>query len=100
MNERLRFLRYYKKQHFDKHFDGSFRRSGETSLLTILLYLNEDYSGGRTTFYDDTSGEELANEPNTGLILIHDHAILHAGTPVISGCKYVIRSDIMYECGV
>ena len=61
LNERLRFLRYDIGEYFAQHSDGSYIRTqdhpcfGERSLLTFQLYLNEDFEGGTTRFYDTTS---------------------------------------------
>src|SRR5688500_12993008 len=53
LNERLRFYRYDSGQQFRPHFDGSFRRTtGEQSLLTYMVYLNEDFEGGTTRFFN------------------------------------------------
>ena len=91
LNERLRFYRYHPGQIFEWHYDGFFRRqNGERSFYTLLFYLNGDFSGGTTAF------EEVEIIPQQGDALIFLHHQLHAGLPVEEGCKYVLRSDIMY----
>lgn len=95
LNERLRFYRYDSGQQFKYHFDGSFRRpTGEQSLLTFMIYLNEDFVGGKTTFLNS---EETIISPKTGMMLAFKHNILHQGAEVLSGRKYVLRSDVMYS---
>jgi hypothetical protein len=95
LNERLRFYRYDPGQKFRYHFDGSFRReTGEQSLLTFMVYLNGDFEGGKTTFLNL---EETIIEPKTGMMLAFRHEILHEGAEVLSGRKYVLRSDIMFS---
>lgn len=48
LNERLRFYRYDPGQKFRYHFDGSFRRpTGEQSLLTFMICLDEGFEFGR-----------------------------------------------------
>ncbi len=92
LNERFRFYRYDRGQAFRWHFDGAFRRSpNEQSLLTLMFYLNEDFGGGATEFEDH---EPVV--PRTGSALLFTHAIRHQGAPVISGRKYVLRTDVMY----
>jgi len=91
VNERFRFYRYEPGQHFDWHRDGAFRRSHlEWSTLTLIVYLNEDYEGGRT---------ELADigpiEPRVGRAIVFPHRILHRGAPVERGTKVVMRTDVM-----
>jgi len=97
-NERFRFYRYDPGQRFAPHFDGSFRRdNGEESQLTFMIYLNDDFTGGETKFYCDDGALRLAVKPEQAmaLVFIHDH--LHEGAPVRLGCKYVLRTDVMYE---
>lgn len=95
LNERLRFYRYDSGQQFKFHFDGSFRRpTGEQSLLTFMVYLNEDFVGGTTTFLNL---EETIVRPETGMMLAFKHNVLHQGSEVLSGRKYVLRSDVMFS---
>ena len=65
----------------------------------MQIYLSggqDQLEGGETTFFDDDGNEECKIRPYPGLVLLFDHDILHEGSPVSSGRKYVIRSDIMY----
>jgi hypothetical protein len=100
LNERFRFYRYDPGQQFDWHRDGSFERpNGERSLITILIYLNDGFVGGETSF-DEPSlglGQRYDVVPQTGLALFFDHPLLHKGQPVQSGRKYVLRTDVMYS---
>ncbi|DBA70967.1 TPA: hypothetical protein ACH3X2_011407 [Trebouxia sp. C0005] len=102
VNERLRFLRYDVSQQFAPHYDGNFERpdGSEISFVTIQIYLNGgegQLEGGETTFFDAEGNEQCKIRPCSGLVLLFDHAMLHEGTPVRQGRKYVIRSDIMYS---
>jgi len=91
LNERLRFYRYDPGQQFATHMDGSFvRQNGERSLLTFMVYLNDVFEGGETVFIETTV------RPQKGMGLIFQHALVHEGASVISGRKYVLRSDVMY----
>jgi prolyl 4-hydroxylase len=95
LNERLRIYRYGPGQQFRWHHDGSFVRSGvEQSLLTVMLYLNDDFEGGSTDFDD---GERFSVRPRTGMFLVFEHPRLHQGSVVTRGAKYVLRSDVMYR---
>jgi predicted 2-oxoglutarate/Fe(II)-dependent dioxygenase YbiX len=94
VNERFRCYRYQPGQRFALHHDGTFARSPkERSLLTLLIYLNQDFSGGETAFPEE--GERI--RPQTGLALLFQHRLLHEGCAVRSGVKYALRSDIMYR---
>jgi prolyl 4-hydroxylase len=97
LNERFRFYRYEPGQQFDWHRDGAFFRSDEEqSMLTLLFYLNEDCEGG-TTDFNYVSTHELQVVPQTGMGLVFSHPLYHRGAPVISGRKYVLRTDVMYR---
>ncbi|MEO7497645.1 MAG: 2OG-Fe(II) oxygenase [Massilia sp.] len=90
-NERMRFYRYSPGQYFKWHQDGTFRRSEhEESFLTFIMYLNDEYAGGDTQFGWETV------EPSAGSALVFPHRLRHQGAPVISGTKYVLRTDVMY----
>jgi len=92
-NERFRCYRYEPGQRFAPHYDGAFVRSeAERSLMTLMVYLNEDFTGGATVFHDF----DITVVPRTGLALLFQHRMLHEGAVVRSGIKYVLRSDVMY----
>lgn len=109
LNERLRFLRYHPGQSFERHRDGVFQRIPleEESRVTLLLYLNEGYEGGFTTFYSaaGNDGAKLTGRepdavpviPATGMALVQDHRLLHGVPPLLAGVKYVVRTDIMFR---
>lgn len=91
VNERFRFYRYLPGQKFSWHTDGYFEReNGERSLLTFMVYLNEGYEGGATEFVS----ARVVGE--TGMGLFFEHQLSHQGAEVITGIKYVLRSDVMY----
>jgi prolyl 4-hydroxylase len=93
-NERLRCYRYEPGERFAPHYDGAFHRNDEEeSLLTFMVYLNEDFEGGATQFHH----YETTVVPKTGTALLFQHRLLHEGCLVHSGTKYVLRSDIMYR---
>jgi hypothetical protein len=95
----------------------------QKSLLTVLVYLNSgggvDFSGGETCYLDShistssTLGATTIHgiEPNivtptstvttkviaeTGKVVIFEHDLYHSGAPLISGTKYVLRTDVMF----
>jgi len=93
-NERFRCYRYAPGQRFAPHFDGAFiRDERQRSLLTLMVYLNEDFTGGATAFHD----WDVRVVPRTGMALLFQHFLLHEGCELIAGTKYVLRSDVMYE---
>lgn len=101
INERMRFLKYSAGQHFGPHSDGCFMTldGRQTSLLTLILYLNHVQKGGETIFYKD---EDLDNaymkiDCKRGQVLLFDHDWYHEGAIVSEGLKYCIRTDVMFE---
>lgn len=105
VNERFRFYRYEEGQTFRPHTDGHFARNEERSQLTFMVYLSGDCEGGETIIYiqDDgltlPDGTEIRVKPETGKALLFFHYLLHEGTPVRAGRKYLLRTDVMYHVG-
>lgn len=91
LNERFRFYRYDVGQKFAPHTDGAYQSpTGARSLLTLLLYLNDDYTGGETI----VDGHTIT--PRTGQMLAFRHQLLHESVEIRSGRKYILRSDVMF----
>jgi predicted 2-oxoglutarate/Fe(II)-dependent dioxygenase YbiX len=91
-NERLRFYRYDKSQQFVWHQDGRVRLTDSIeSHLTFLIYLNDDFKGGRTDFVWESV------KPVRGMALVFPHQLRHRGAVVEAGQKYVLRTDVLYE---
>lgn len=101
LNERFRFYRYDVDQKFDWHQDGYFERENkERGLFTFMIYLNDEFEGGGTSFSDVYSGQsfqEFRVTPRKGSALVFYHPIMHRGDPVAAGRKYVMRTDVMYS---
>lgn len=76
------------------------------SRLTFLLYLNEDFEGGCTTFFNaaaDAVGvvEARGVAPRCGSVLCFPHgegagSRVHEGSAVTTGSKYIVRTDVLY----
>ncbi|KAG0296489.1 hypothetical protein BGZ97_004517 [Linnemannia gamsii] len=125
MNERLRFLKYLPGDQFAPHMDGEYRRtdgSGQVTKVTIQFYLNgedeeDGLKGGETSFLnerslgrlpgaaskakkggkeDEKEVEKVAVACRTGQALIFQHDLVHEGSRVLEGIKYVVRTDILY----
>lgn len=102
LNERLRVLKYSQGEYFGSHMDTKFVRgpnygdkAGETSHVSVQVYLNDKFKGGQTRFHG--KGRHYDVKPKTGSILIFDHNLLHQGAVIKSGKKYVVRTDVMYR---
>jgi prolyl 4-hydroxylase len=95
VNERLRCYEYQAGQRFAPHSDGAFVRSeDERSWYTFMVYLNENFEGGETVFFVEP---EVVIKPRAGAGLLFQHPIIHEGSEVSSGIKYVLRTDLMYR---
>ncbi|PKV50053.1 2-oxoglutarate-Fe(II)-dependent oxygenase superfamily protein [Aquimarina sp. MAR_2010_214] len=93
LNEMFRIYKYGEGQRFKMHRDGSYERNeNECSFFSFLIYLNDDFEGGETYFE-----EGITVNPKLGDALVFHHPLRHEGKPIISGTKYVLRTDIMYR---
>lgn len=109
LNDRMRFLRYGSGQFFRPHCDAAYREPGKDvkTLFTLHLYLNDskqtvgdkaELQGGATSFLSRDEKRKMDVDPKAGRVLIFQHRNLyHSGDDVISGTKYTMRTDIMYE---
>ena len=77
--------------------------NGDRSKLTLLIYLNDGYTGGDTIFSTDDFVDGVATvhskriTPRTGLTLVFRHELKHEGEELVDGRKYVLRTDVLYE---
>lgn len=124
INRRFRVYRYVPGAEYRCHFDGAWPPSGvhpktgkylydasppeakQSSLFTFLVYLNDDFEGGETTFFTPSLRDGVINaypvRPVMGSIALFPHgeskgALLHEGTGVRKGAKYIIRTDVEYD---
>ncbi|KAK2616415.1 hypothetical protein QQS21_000657 [Conoideocrella luteorostrata] len=123
LNRRFRVYRYVPGAEYRCHIDGAWPPSGiraddtymydsspadkkQSSLFTFLLYLNDEFEGGETMFYMPATREGTLNaypvRPVMGAVAVFPHgeskgALLHEGTSVRKGAKYIIRTDIEYD---
>jgi len=126
LNKRFRFYKYNEGDFFKPHTDGSWPGSrvvdgrlisnaypDRFSLMTFLILLNDDFTGGETAFYVDSNDpptpakrpEEIkiakVSTPAGGVLCFphgtHPLHCLHSSEPVLSGIKYIIRTDVLFE---
>lgn len=94
IKERMRCYRYRVGEYFAPHGDQSYPGGpGERSLLTLMIYLNDDFVGGQTAFLE----LDQVITPVRGRALLFQHMVLHEGRAVTEGTKYVLRSDVFYR---
>ncbi|TFK43012.1 hypothetical protein BDQ12DRAFT_677182 [Crucibulum laeve] len=106
-NSNIRVYKYTPAQYFGPHYDDTVRDTltGAKSEWTLLIYLTgieDGIEGGETLFYKDERGKprETISTPLTrGTALLHRHGqecMLHEGSEVKKGTKYVLRTDLMF----
>lgn len=100
LNPQFRVYRYDgEKQHFFAlHYDASYDKipGVEQSWVTLLIYLNEEFEGGETSFQGTDGDYDLV--PKTGkAAMMTQHNYLHQAQRVTNGTKYVLRTDVMYR---
>ncbi len=90
LDDLLEIYRYHAGQHITAHTDaGRPIRHHCQSDFTLLIYLSDDFRGGRTIF----TGRGAAVAPSVGGALLFEHGVLHAAEAVSAGVKYVARID-------
>jgi hypothetical protein len=95
LNDHLRFYRYRAGQRFDPHMDHWYRPNDrQITLHSILVYFNDDFTGGETQFQEQLDEVVV---PRAGMVAVFQHKLRHEGRPVLSGIKYAMRSDVIYE---
>ncbi|PMD53125.1 uncharacterized protein K444DRAFT_542502 [Hyaloscypha bicolor E] len=131
LNRRFRVYRYVPGAEYRAHIDGAWPPSSidptadkyiydsspaeakQSSLFTFLIYLNDEFEGGETTFFLPSAREGSMNaypvKPIQGSIVLFPHgetegSLLHEGTGVRKGskpsAKYVIRTDVLYDVDI
>ena len=109
LNPNIRIYRYRPGQFFDQHYDESNKVTWSTEKIparttwTLLIYLTT-CAGGETAFYPEPKQGEKTPEPivvgmEVGMALLHNHddCMLHEGKEVLSGEKWVLRSDLVVK---
>ena len=120
LNARWRVYRYEPGAVYRPHIDGAWPGSGldpktgkyvydvfgdRKSKMTFLIRLNDDFSGGSTTYYIPAPEPGFMNaravSTPKGSVVCFPHgdaqgSLLHEGSEVTKGYKYVIRTDVLY----
>ncbi|CAH6421060.1 Hypothetical protein KVN_LOCUS118 [uncultured virus] len=99
LNDHFRFSKYFPGEEFGLHKDGINQDSfGNRSVMTLNIFLNDDFSGGETDFYfDDQKKLRYSVIPKIGRGALFDSQQYHCGNKVLSGYKYLLRTDVMVD---
>lgn len=107
VNENFRILKYLPEEEFPVHQDPSYSRPhghedhGDVSFTTLIIYLNAGFTGGETVFHPFGEGTPAAPVrtivPRKGMAVVFPHTLHHASTPIVTGIKYTLRTDVMFR---
>mmetsp|Transcript_32492 Transcript_32492/g.55359 ORF Transcript_32492/g.55359 Transcript_32492/m.55359 type:complete len:275 (+) Transcript_32492:135-959(+) len=107
INPTFRICRYERGCFFFPHHDGGYcKDDSHQSIQTFMIYLNDDFDGGTTRFYNQLQHHYKKPDPNNliysyiprkGDALVFNSQITHDGEILSSGQKYILRSEIMYS---
>ncbi|KAG9245938.1 hypothetical protein BJ878DRAFT_323353 [Calycina marina] len=131
INRRFRVYRYVPGAEYRAHIDGAWPPSSidpstdryiydasppgakQSSLFTFLIYLNDEFEAGETSYFLPSAKEGTMNaysiKPIQGSVAMFPHgetegSLLHEGTGVRQdrklSAKYVIRTDVLYDVDV
>lgn len=82
------FLMYDVKGKYETHVDTFHGRSTEVRKLTVLVFLNDDFEGGK--FYIANGHERMYPEQKKGTVLIFPSFMPHGVEPITKGVRYSI----------
>lgn len=97
-NDLIMMSKYVEGEKFGLHTDtGLFydSKSKTKSRYTMLIYLNDNFDGGSTVFYNNNFVITDTVVPKRGSCLIFDIDLWHEGQPISNGIKYWIGCEII-----
>ncbi len=98
LNTYIRLSKYEPGMEFGKHKDGINQdKYGNRSIFTLNIFLNDDFKGGETFFYNDDETTRNIAMPKVGRGALFDGQITHCGNLVSKKCKYLLRTDVMIK---
>ena len=90
------FNSFKENQNMYVHQDIFIKTNAEYTKYVIVLYLNDDFIGGKTRFYNNFKiFKEI--QPVKGSILVFDIKLYHDVEKVLSGCKYSMGTEIYVD---
>lgn len=104
INDTWYYTKYNIGMELGNHMDGSIKINNidrniyMKSEETLLIYLNNDFTGGKTYFmseYGDNATILKTVIPSQGKALILKQNVWHKGEIIKTGTKYLLRTDIL-----
>jgi hypothetical protein len=82
------FLMYDVKGKYETHVDTFHQHSSNTRKLTVLVFLNDDFEGGK--FYIQNSSVRFYPQQTPGTVLVFPSFMPHGVEPITKGIRYSI----------
>ena len=103
ISEKTRLNRYPENIEFLSHYDdGDMISHDIRSLLSLVIYLNDDFEGGETVFY--TPDRTIKIKPENGMVTLflhygmqnplHSSAAQHNSSSLY---KFILRTNVLYS---
>ncbi|MFO7567725.1 MAG: 2OG-Fe(II) oxygenase [Enhygromyxa sp.] len=90
----LRCLRFSPGEGTELHRDPARETTdGQRSQLSVLLFLNDDFTGGAIEF--PSAGRVV--EPRVGRAIVFPHELVHRDLSVEQGSKFVLEAEVFYS---
>lgn len=71
------------------------RKTNVRSRYTVLLYLNDNFDGGNTSFYTNDFKKTVSITAKKNKIVVFDISLFHSGDSVTSGTKRWIGTELI-----
>jgi len=84
----LHLVRYRAGGFFDVHKDNPGGELDNHRQISVVVYLNDDFTGGATAFVNS----QFAFTPRAGWVLLFPSDFRHQAEPVVEGTKYIIAA--------
>ena len=103
INPLLRCSRYLASADgkFERHRDAGFCYNNDfRSVASLVIYLNDDFLGGTTSFWEDPDQPNTQTNqvmPNVGTAVYFNHNVEHQADALKQGTKYILRCDVMFH---
>jgi len=104
INPHLAVIKYLPGGFIRHHQDYTYTNVADRTETeyTIHIFLNDNFTGGKTRFYNNKKKNVLSVVPKTGKGIMFRQGegkigIWHAGSTVKTGIKYGLRASILYK---
>lgn len=93
----LRIMKYNTGGFFKPHRDTVYETNNFIGKYNLIIYLNKGYIGGETCFIDTVDKRYYPVKGDIGTGLLFDPTLLHTGSTVHEGAKYILVTQILIK---